>query len=213
MSTHTTPKVTEVSFCHTRKQRLLHSPFPGARALAVVPANPAASAWQPGKHCREGRRVCKKQQWALANLYVAWLSRDNAKCFMRIVGYSWSYVHLIKDVLLFPPLYRWENRGIERLSNLPRISQILKCTPQILNTDHYAILLWIAKKKENEIPHWGNWWELTVFWSYYFNQKKLFQYHVLTLSSNSCQLLYELLSHMYRNDTKQEKNHRGKTSG
>lgn len=128
MSTHTTPKVTEVSFCDNRKKKAPPFTIPrGTGHWQLFQLTLQFLHGSPGNTAERGR-VCKKQQWTLANVYVAWLARDNAKCFMRIVGSSWSSIHLIKDILLFPPLYRWGNRGIERLSNRPRISQILKCT-------------------------------------------------------------------------------------
>ena len=113
---------------------------------------------------------------------------EQVKCFIRNTSTSSlsNCILLMKYVLLLPLLYRWRNRGIERLSNRPRISQVLKCKPRFCRLQGKSMKPW-AEQQVSTNP---------VFQISDLNQQQLFQYHVLVLSSNPCWLLDRGQSHV-----------------
>ena len=62
-------------------------------------------------------------------------SRHRVKCSVFMLSFS-----SLQWALLFSPLYRWGNRGLDILNNLPRVTEVTYIEPEFKSVSGYKIL-------------------------------------------------------------------------
>lgn len=111
---------------------------------------------------------------------MKWSGEKIAREYLQIerisLHFTFTYMHsliiiiTLMTILLGLPLHRWETEDLERMNNLPRVTQQTNESPDFQSYSHYQILALPISLQYESIE--DSEWMISYFWclSFYFRE-------------------------------------------